>query len=168
MNWDAIGAIAELVGAIGVVATLIFLALQVRQSKEATEANTKALDETRRLASAQAYQNRSAEFERNAAEAVANSPYLPAIELKYHEGGLNSLTDEEALRLRQATAGSIARLDNIHYQYQQGFIDDEFYNSAFTQAVELLADKLKDFDIAVGSRPSFKAEIERIIGAASE
>ena len=32
MNWDAIGAIAELVGAVAVVVTLIYLAIQIRQS----------------------------------------------------------------------------------------------------------------------------------------
>lgn len=32
MNWDAIGALAESIGAIGVMATLAYLAIQVRQS----------------------------------------------------------------------------------------------------------------------------------------
>lgn len=32
MNWDAIGAIAETVGAIGVIASLVYLAAQIRQN----------------------------------------------------------------------------------------------------------------------------------------
>lgn len=44
MNWDAVGAISELVGAVAVVGTLLFLAAQVRHSKEATEQNTSALE----------------------------------------------------------------------------------------------------------------------------
>ena len=32
MNWDAVGAIAELLGAIGVIVSLIYLASQIRQS----------------------------------------------------------------------------------------------------------------------------------------
>ncbi len=32
MNWDAIGAIAELLGAIGVIASLVYLAAQIRKS----------------------------------------------------------------------------------------------------------------------------------------
>jgi len=32
MNWDAIGAVGEVVGAIGVIVTLAYLALQIRQS----------------------------------------------------------------------------------------------------------------------------------------
>ena len=34
MNWDAIGAIAELLGAIGVIASLVYLGSQIRQSRE--------------------------------------------------------------------------------------------------------------------------------------
>ena len=37
MNWDAIGAIAELLGAVAVVASLIYLATQIRQSTRATQ-----------------------------------------------------------------------------------------------------------------------------------
>jgi hypothetical protein len=33
MNWDAIGAIAELLGAIGVIASLVYLAIQIRMSR---------------------------------------------------------------------------------------------------------------------------------------
>ena len=36
MNWDAIGAIGELVGALAVVLTLLYLSAQIRQSNRAT------------------------------------------------------------------------------------------------------------------------------------
>lgn len=37
MNWDAIGAVGEFIGAMAVVASLIYLAIQVRQSKASGE-----------------------------------------------------------------------------------------------------------------------------------
>ena len=37
MNWDALGAIAELVGAIAVLLTLIYLAVQIRQNNKLAE-----------------------------------------------------------------------------------------------------------------------------------
>jgi hypothetical protein len=40
MNWDALGAIAELVGAIGVVASLFYVASQIRRNSSALEAAT--------------------------------------------------------------------------------------------------------------------------------
>ena len=41
MNWDAIGAIAELLGAIGVIASLVYLATQIRHSREQMQENTR-------------------------------------------------------------------------------------------------------------------------------
>ena len=38
MNWDAIGAISELVGAAAVVVTLLYLVKQIKQNTESTEA----------------------------------------------------------------------------------------------------------------------------------
>ncbi len=40
MNWDAISSIAEVVGAIGVIVSLIFVGLQIRKSTVANEAAT--------------------------------------------------------------------------------------------------------------------------------
>jgi hypothetical protein len=34
MSWDAIGAVGELLGALGVIASLIYLAIQIRQNTE--------------------------------------------------------------------------------------------------------------------------------------
>jgi len=48
MNWDAFGAIAEAIGALGVMLTLLYLAFQTRQ-------NTHVLDQTRRMHEASAY-----------------------------------------------------------------------------------------------------------------
>ena len=39
MNWDAVGAIGEVVGGVAVLATLVYLALQTRQVRIAAEAN---------------------------------------------------------------------------------------------------------------------------------
>jgi hypothetical protein len=39
MNWDAIGAIAELLGAMGVIFTLAYLAIQIRHSSDQLEKN---------------------------------------------------------------------------------------------------------------------------------
>jgi len=40
MNWDAIGAIGEIIGAIAVVVTLIYLSIQVRHSNREARAST--------------------------------------------------------------------------------------------------------------------------------
>ena len=38
MNWEAIGAIGEVIGGVAVIATLIFLSFQIRSSTQATRA----------------------------------------------------------------------------------------------------------------------------------
>lgn len=48
MNWDAIGAVSELVGAAGVIASLLYLAIQVRASTRASAVEAK-LESTRLL-----------------------------------------------------------------------------------------------------------------------
>lgn len=40
MNWEAIGAISEIIGAIAVVVTLVYLAIQIRQSNREARAST--------------------------------------------------------------------------------------------------------------------------------
>ena len=42
MNWEAIGALAELVGAAGVISTLVYLAIQIRNSTVVDRANIRA------------------------------------------------------------------------------------------------------------------------------
>jgi hypothetical protein len=42
MNWDALGAIAEMLGSIGVIGSLVFLGLQTRKNtKEVARSNSR-------------------------------------------------------------------------------------------------------------------------------
>jgi len=41
MNWDAIGAIAESLGAVGVIASLVYLATKIRHSRQQMSGNTR-------------------------------------------------------------------------------------------------------------------------------
>ena len=41
MNWEALGAIGEIVGAIAVIATLGYLAVQIRHNSRSVEASTR-------------------------------------------------------------------------------------------------------------------------------
>lgn len=41
MNWEAAGGIGELTGAMAVVVTLVYLAIQVRHSKDALDVNSR-------------------------------------------------------------------------------------------------------------------------------
>jgi len=157
-----LGNYGEFVGAIAVVATLFYLAVQVRHSKDAVEANTRLLDANRSLALGQAYQTRSGHVQ-SIAVAQAESSHWPQMQLKVEAGGFDALTPEEHLRYMQYLRAQALVFDNIHYQHSLGLIDDEFYASVFENTVRAIP-AIKNPKIIGNLRPSFIAEVERLIG----
>ena len=79
MNWDAIGAIGEIVGALAVLATLIYLAIQVRQNSVLQRAQThQQLAHDRTLNIQMMIQNR--DVRDAAAKAQFGKPFTPKIQ----------------------------------------------------------------------------------------
>ena len=155
---QVLGNFGEFFGAIAVVGTLIFLAIQVRQSKEATEANTRSMDEGRRLALAQAYENRTITLLDNLRD-IRGSRYVKQF---------NPRDDpEDQIRTEVSLRWWANYLDNIHYQYQQGFIDQEYYQSQFQDAVRNFAPRWRAARVNE-PRPSFRQEVERILAEAEQ
>jgi hypothetical protein len=157
-DWGSIG---ELVGAIAVVITLIYLAKQIRL-------NTHAMDEGRKLALAQTYQMRSDALQAMLVEA-ADSDHIGPIIIKltglgYPEdvAALSQLSDEEWRRFRMWQIAQQTHWDNMHYQYQQGYLDREYYEDAFKDRVVRLAPTWKALGLTSGRR-SFFAEIDRLM-----
>ncbi|MCP5178371.1 MAG: hypothetical protein H6994_00510 [Pseudomonadales bacterium] len=54
VNWEAVSAVGELVGAIGVIVTLGFLAYQIRQNSSLIRTNTRQLEQNQDIAIAEA------------------------------------------------------------------------------------------------------------------
>jgi len=156
-DWGAIG---EMVGALAVVVTLIYLAKQIRM-------NTHAMDEGRKLALAQTYQMRSDALQAMLVHA-ADSEHVGPIIIKLTEFGypedvkaLDELTDPERRRFRMWQIAQQTHWDNMHYQFQQGYLDREYYDDAFKDRVVRLAPTWKALGLTSGRR-SFFAEIERL------
>jgi hypothetical protein len=153
-DWGAIG---EMVGAVAVVVTLIYLAKQIKQ-------NTHAMEEGRRLALAQTYQMRSDALQAMLVQA-ADSDHIGPIIIKLTEKGypedvtaLDALTDSELRRFRMWQIAQQTHWDNMHYQFQQGYLDREY---AFKDRVVRLAPTWRALGLTSGRR-SFFAEIERL------
>lgn len=163
MSIMELGAIGEFLGAIGVIVTLIYLSRQIRQ-------NTHAMEEGRRLALAQTYQMRADALQDMVVRA-ATSP-IGAIIVKLTENGypgkveaLDLLTPEERGRFRLWQIAQQTHWDNMHFQYQQGFLDDEYYEDAFKERVVRLAPTWQALNLS-GGRRSFFDEIDRLSGGA--
>jgi hypothetical protein len=109
MNWEALGAIGEIVGAVAVVLTLGYLAVQIRQNTRALKAST--------------HQSLSDSTIRFQAVTLDNAE-VARIRLA---GGkdLSSLTEEEHYRFITAMEMLFRLIENAFVQYKQGTLDDE-------------------------------------------
>jgi len=122
-DWGAIG---EVIGAIAVVITLIYLAKEIRL-------NTHAMDEGRKLALAQTYQMRADALQAMLVQAADSDNIGPIIikltGLGYPEdvAALARLDESEWRRFRMWQIAQQTHWDNMHYQYQQGYLDREYY-----------------------------------------
>jgi hypothetical protein len=112
MNWDAIGAVAESIAALGVIASLLYLASQVRASTRAAAVTAK-LESTGLL-------NKFIDL-------LIENPELNDI---YMRGILNlaSLDKEEYLRFSNMSLKAFWFFSAGHFQYRSGTIsEDEYY-----------------------------------------
>lgn len=156
-DWGDIG---QVVGGLAVVVTLIYLAKQIGQ-------NTHAMDEARKLALAQTYQMRSDALQEMLVHA-ADSQHIGPIIIKLTELGypkdvsaLEKLDELERGRFRLWQIAQLTHWDNMYYQFQQGYLDHEYYEDVFIERVVRLAPTWKALNIT-GGRRSFFAEIERL------
>ncbi len=161
MSIMELGALGEFVGAIAVVVTLAYLAVQIRQ-------NTRAMEESRRLALAQTYQVRADSLQ-DMLVGAANSEHIGPIITKLTSAGypedvrsLDQLSPDERGRFRQWQIAQQTHWDNMFYQYQQGFLDEEYYRDSFRERVRRLAPVWQALGVT-GGRRSFDEEIERIL-----
>jgi hypothetical protein len=121
MNWDAVGAIAESVGALGVIMSLVYLGLQVRQ-------NTKQVRLNR-------FQETSSTLQDGFAPIY--HPGNPEIWYKGHHKP-DELTEQEALTFRMFMERQLYNVQNVVYQHEHGLIDQDVFESTVSQMRELL------------------------------
>ena len=100
----------QVVGLFGVIASLIFVGLQMKQDREiALSAATQARTET-------TIQN---------ILGVASNPYYMSAIDKIANGERDRLTTSESYNIRVQGTAALFNFENIHYQQQQGFIPPE-------------------------------------------
>jgi hypothetical protein len=125
VNWEALGAIANLIAAIGVIATLIYLSTQIRQ-------NTKAV----RSASVQ---NLVQSLSATAQAAVENEFIIPLL-LKANTGD-SALTEEERTRLHFWFVMTFRRFEGVYFQRELGFVDARVIEGFERSNIDIIASK---------------------------
>ena len=108
MNWEAIGAVGEIVGALAVVATLGYLAVQIRQ-------NTRVARSAARQAIAQ--------MTMSSASNLVEDGELADLVARDLAG--EQLIDGERLRVMGRSYIAMRNWENIHYQYLTGMLSDD-------------------------------------------
>ncbi len=123
MNWDAIGAIAEMVGALGVIVTLGYLAVQIRQ-------NTASV----RVSTSQALLEASAGF----LDLCASDVELGRV---FRSGTENqsSLSGDEKTRFHFTMLSFLRRMENIYHQEESGYLPAEDWSGMRFSTIEVLA-----------------------------
>ena len=128
MNWDAIGAIAELLGAVGVIASLVYLAGQIRHSREQMNQNTRAIR-------ANSYQ----QYVQSLGEVMHRGVDSPEM-WQTVRSGMNDfavLNEEDAFRFGWWMNGVAHAFENCHYQYRVGMLDEDRWQKHYADVREL-------------------------------
>lgn len=112
MNWEMAGSIAEMIGAIGVILSLLYVGRQLRQS------NVMARSATR-----QEINSSLSSWATN----VAVSPSLAEAfaKVQYHDLVREDASDEEKIQIAYAYFGFIAQQHFMYAQWQEGIITEQ-------------------------------------------
>lgn len=107
MNWDAIGAIGEIIGALAVILSLLYLALQIKNQNR--ESKFAAMHEI-----SVGFRDAISKFSDESMASIivkANSNY-------------EDLSDDEAMRLLILSGQFFRAFEEAFIQYQEGRLDD--------------------------------------------
>lgn len=115
-NWVAV---AEITGAIAVVITLIYLAVQVRQSKEALDANTKALR-------AQAISDVTRNVHEHAHMLLQGQDVAAALSRWASD---NDLESHDAILMDFFFGAVIVARQNEYLQWKRGLLDEQVFRA---------------------------------------
>ena len=159
-----LGNYGEFVGAIAVVITLVYLAVQVKHSKEATEASTRSAEVAQKLSLATNHLARVDLITRALRDLTASDD-LVNLRNKVVNNEQDTLTETEQSRIRVWYISQIYILDSQHYQYELGLIDEESWLEA-VDVIRLQAESWKNLGI-FPRRSAFARAVEGIVQGGS-
>lgn len=111
MALDQLASIGEIVGAIGVVISLIYLAIQIRSNTEAERTST--------------YQAIVSDFGA-LNNTMASTPELSYLFVQAMEN-YHQLSSDEKARISQVFFQCFRYFENMFYQHQKGYLDEEVW-----------------------------------------
>ncbi len=138
--------VAELIGIGAIVASLVFVGLELRQTQTALMAST--------------YQARAFDA-MNAQRGLADSEYigplLAKIELD-NEQSLERLSSEDLWRLRAHVVSRMIDFDNEYFQYQSGYLDEKYFEGQFKPGLKRWAKRWRQLGMT-----EFRPELRELV-----
>jgi len=129
MNWEAIGAIAELLGAVGVIATLAYVAQQIRQNTSTVRSSA---------AASLAQTNNSFQL-MLAQDTDLNRLWWAGL------ADPNALSEADRLRFNNVVSVAVNSAQQAHSQFLEGAITDKSYSAQ------------REFILWIANQPGFIA-----------
>jgi hypothetical protein len=112
MNWEAIGAIGEVVGAVGVIATLVYLGAQIRQNSNVVRSATR-----------QAVSNAQMEI----GIRLATNPELRAAVLRWNGRDPTPTSPDTQVRDEMFLRAMLRAFENQYHQNQDGTFENAMW-----------------------------------------
>lgn len=112
MNWEAVGAVGEILGSLTVIGTIFYLAIQVRHAADVAKASA---------------QQASAQMSIDSMAVTLDSQILSVASRKATVG--EELSPEELSNYLRWVWLRMRVTENVYYQYRQGLIDLEVWRS---------------------------------------
>jgi hypothetical protein len=120
MNWDAISAISEAVGALGVILTIAYLAVQIRQNTRTMDQHTAAVTSASEIA--------GADEAMEVYMQVANNHELADI-LYRGNRRLDALSPQELIRFSAYWQSCFISHQNAFFHNKQGFTSNQLWHT---------------------------------------
>jgi hypothetical protein len=114
MNWDAIAAVSEALGAIGVVATVVYLAFQIRQNTRSIQGST---------------EQGLMSLEMDLFGLLAQHASI------YRRGSadIGNLTEDETSVYEQLVSAVMSQMYSAYVQYQRGLVPHSVWQTYLTE-----------------------------------
>lgn len=149
-----LGALGEFLGAILLFISLIYIGIQIRQNTIATRA--------------QIYQARATGAQDFFVQQALNGD-LSKLITRVSTGGIEEIdrmTSDEYRCYHAWHLAGLARMDNNHYQYTQGFLDRDYYEEVLVPVMRHQGPIWARLEL--GIRPEFRRELDRILSEVAE
>lgn len=142
---------AELIGVTAIVLSMAALAYELRETQEALLAQT--------------YQERAFDAiseQLNTADSEFLLPVLVATDTGADAEAVAQLNDTDRLRLRQYMRARMADWDNEYFQYQHGYLDEDFFRTTTVRAIKNWAPRWRRLDIEE-ARDGFRQFVDEVL-----